>query len=290
MIFFKKIFLRNPSLLFHISQILSNIIKIKGDDIMDKGKGILETTYSTIVSTVLGVVNPVKKSIVKTQCLVHKFINIKALKILKNDEYLDEYNFFGSYIYDINEGAVWADQDFRSTNHFYNPYKKKGLYGRQSAMDLGVDYYSKAIALWKTGDFNKSLFYLGAALHIIQDMTIPQHANIKLLDSHKQYETFVKRTYKYVAQFQVETGAYLLNSIESYIKFNARTALKVYKRFQHISIDDERYYRVAHCGIPLAKRTTAGAMVLFYREVFELDSKKNKNIHDKINATKNSRE
>ncbi len=237
-------------------------------------KDIFEATYDYFLKTVFGAANPVKKSIINTHCKVHKFINIKALKILQNDNFFDEYNFFNNYIYDINEGAVWADQDFKSSNHFFNPYTKKGLYGRSSAMDLGVDYYSKAIELWRIGEFNKSLFYFGATLHIIQDMTIPQHANIRLLDSHRQYETFVKRTYKYVGEFQVETGTYLLDSIENYIRFNARIALKVYKRFKDISEDEERYHQIAACGLPLAKRTTAGAMVMFYREVFGFNDKK----------------
>lgn len=216
----------------------------------------------------MGIVNPVKKSIIKTQCKVHKFINVQALKILRNDKYADEYNLFGSYILDINEGAVWADQDFKSTNHFYNPYKKKGLYGRRSAMELGVDYYLRALKLWREGEFKKSMFYFGAALHIIQDMTIPQHANIRLLDSHKQYETFVKRTYQYVNDFQVESGAYKLDTIEEFIKFNARVAIKIYKRFKGINKEEERFYRITRCALPLAKRTTAGAMLMFYRDVF----------------------
>jgi phospholipase C len=127
-------------------------------------------------------------------------------KNTKNDGYAEEYVFFSSYISDIGQGAVWADQDFKSSNHFYNPYKRKGLYGRKSAMDLGVEYYNKSIKLWKRGQFNQSLFYLGAALHIVQDMTIPQHANIRLLDNHRQYETFVKRTYQHVRDFQVGKG------------------------------------------------------------------------------------
>lgn len=175
--------------------------------------------------------------------------------------------FFKSYIQDINEGAVWADQDFKSSNHFYNPYKKRGLYGRKNAMDLGVDYYSKATELWTKGEFNKSLFYLGAALHIIQDMTIPQHANIRLLDNHHQYEVYVNRTYDYINAFQVNKGACLLDSIEDYIRFNARTAIKIYKKFKLISNDEERFYQVAKCGLPLAKRTTAGAMIMFHNDI-----------------------
>ncbi len=38
-----------------------------------------------------------------------------------------------SYINDINAGVVWADQDLKSSNHFYNPYTNKGLYGNSNA-------------------------------------------------------------------------------------------------------------------------------------------------------------
>ena len=227
-----------------------------------------ETTYGHILSIVLGIANPVKKRIIKTECEVHRIINIQALKILKNDGYAEEYVFFSSYISDIGQGAVWADQDFKSSNHFYNPYKKKGLYGRKSAMDLGVEYYNKSIKLWHEGKFNKALFYLGAALHIVQDMTIPQHVNIRLLDNHRQYETFVKRTFNHVRDFQVERGAYLLDSIEEYIRFNARIALKVHKRFKRITDDERRFHMVTKCALPLAKKTTAGAMVMFYNDIF----------------------
>ena len=178
-----------------------------------------------------------------------------------------EYIFFNRYILDINKGTVWADQDFKSSNHFYNPHKKKGLYGRKTALDLGINYYSQALSLWQNGEFNKSLFYLGAVLHIIQDMTIPQHANIRLLDNHRQYESYVKRTYEYLEDFQVKNGAYLLDTIEDYISFNARVAIKIYKKFNNISDNEKRFYRISKCALPLAKRTTAGAMIMFYNDV-----------------------
>ncbi|MFU0800264.1 MAG: zinc dependent phospholipase C family protein [Xylanivirga thermophila] len=227
----------------------------------------IEATYDHLLRVVFGVANPVKKVIIKTQCKVHKFINLDALDILKNDGYSAEYNFFNRYISDIDDGTVWADQDFKSSNHFYNPYKKRGLYGRKSALDLGTDYYSEAIKLWKNAQFNRSLFYLGSALHIIQDMTIPQHANIRLLDDHRQYETYIKRTYDFFDDFKVENGAYLLDSIENYIRFNARVAIKIYKKLHMIPNDEDRFYRIARCALPLAKRTTAGAMVMFYDDI-----------------------
>lgn len=133
-------------------------------------------------------------------------------------------------------------------------------------MDLGIDYHSKALVLWDRGEFNQSLFYVGATLHIIQDMTIPQHANIRLLDNHRQYENYIKRSYKYLEDFQVERGTYLLNSVEDYIRFNARVALKVYNNFKKIKNSKDRYYKIASSTLPLAKRTTAGAMIMFYRD------------------------
>jgi phospholipase C len=131
-------------------------------------------------------------------------------------------------------------------------------------MSFTVDYYVKAVVLFRKGEFRESLFYLGAALHLIQDVTIPQHVNVRLLDDHRQFENFVRRTYQYAEAFQAFHGAYLLSTIENYVKFNARTALKVYRRFRNVRDDESRYYRTAKCTLPLAERTTAGAMVLFY--------------------------
>lgn len=134
-------------------------------------------------------------------------------------------------------------------------------------MELAKEYYSKSIDMWKKGKPNKSMFYLGAAIHLIQDMTVPQHANIKLLDNHHQYEKYVSRTYNSVKEFDVETGAYLLNSIEDYVRFNSRVALKIYRKFRKINDDDERFYRTTRCSLPLAIRTTAGALVMFHKEI-----------------------
>lgn len=232
--------------------------------IMDR----FESTYDKILEQFFTMANPIKKSIIKTKCLVHKSINQDSIIILKNDLYWKEFYFFSQYIDDINEGAVWADQDFKSSNHFYNPFTKKGLFGRSSAMDLGMAYYHQALESWKIGGYNEAMFYFGAYLHIVQDMTIPQHVNIRLLDNHRQYETYIKKSYEYVDEFKVENGAHLLNKAEDYIRFNTRVILRAYNKFKAIKSEKERFYRIALCGLPLAKRTTAGAMVLFYRDLF----------------------
>jgi phospholipase C len=229
---------------------------------------IIETTYHYLLKTVFAVANPIKKRIIHTDCKIHKALNSHALVILENDKFRSEFNFFISYLSDLNKGTVWADQDFKSSNHFYNPYRKRvGLYGRKNALEFAVDYYREALQLWRLGEFHQALFYFGAVLHLIQDMTIPQHANIRLLDDHRQYETYIKRTYQHLDEFHVEQGAYLLRSVESYIRFNARVAIKIHKRYGVIKDDETRFYYISKCAIPLAKRTTAGAMVLFYKDI-----------------------
>jgi len=227
----------------------------------------IEKTYGNVLQYTFTFLNPFKKAIINTHCNVHKFINIQALRILKNDNYLDVYEFFALHIQHINKGTYWADQDFKSSCHLYNPYTKKGLFGRRSAMDLAVEYYYKAKKLFLEGKEEKAMFYFGATLHIIQDMTIPQHANVRLLDNHKQYETYVKRTYQYINNFKARSNAYVLDTIEEYVRFNARVALKIYRRFKDIKEKEARYYRVANCTLPLAQRTTAGCMLTFYEKV-----------------------
>ncbi len=85
----------------------------------------LEMVYFNFLRSAFLVINPLKKMIIKTECQVHKYINLHALTILKNDQFAEQHDFFRHYLEEMNEGTVWADQDFKSSNHFYNPYKKK---------------------------------------------------------------------------------------------------------------------------------------------------------------------
>jgi len=227
----------------------------------------LEITYNYFLQSLFGIASPFKRTLIQAKCEVHKFINLQALKIVDNDGYTAAHKLLSTFILDLNKGAVWADQDFKSSNHFYNPYKNKGLYGRKNAKDLASKYYKKALCFWEKGDASTSFFYLGAALHILQDMTIPQHASIRLLDNHRQYETFIKQSYLSINDFDIEKGSCLLSSIEEYIRLNSRIALKIYNRFRHISNDEKRYYKFAKCTFPLARRTTAGAMIMFYKDI-----------------------
>jgi phospholipase C len=229
--------------------------------------GRIEKTYGRAFKYFLLIINPFKKKVIKTECQIHKFVNFQALEILKNDKYLDAHYFFSDYIADLNAGVVWADQDLKSSNHFYSPTKDKGLFGNSNALSLALEYYVKAKEYWFSQNVNLSMFYLGAAVHLVQDMTVPHHANIRLLDRHRQYEDYIKRTYLSTPIFAIDKGGYYLKDIEEFIKCNARISIKIYTRLRDIKNEKKRYYTITKFTLPLAQKTTAGCLMNFYRDV-----------------------
>ncbi len=228
---------------------------------------LFEKYYGKSFRVILSIINPFKKKVIKTECRVHRFINYQSLKILEKYGYYHEFELYNYNLENMNRGTVWADQDFKSIGHFYNPIKNRGLYGHTNALKLTNKYYNKAKYYWRKNNRERALFYLGASIHIIQDVTIPQHVNIRLLDNHRQYENFVKMTYNSVKEFRSLEKPILFKNPKDYVKFNSKTALKIYK--QHKDIDDNyrRYYYITLCSLPLAQRTTAGCLILFLREV-----------------------
>ncbi len=229
--------------------------------------GRFEKTYGKAFKYVLFIINPFKKKVIKTECQIHKFINEQALEILKNDRYLDAHYLFCDYIVDLNAGVVWADQDLKSSNHFYSPTKDKGLFGNSNALSLAVEYYKKAKEYWHLHNINLSMFYLGAAVHLVQDMTVPHHANIRLLDKHRQYENYIKRTYLSTPKFAVDRGGYYLENIEEFVRCNARNAIRIYSRLRDIKNEDRRNYTITKFTLPLAQKTTAGCLLKFYKDI-----------------------
>jgi len=232
----------------------------------------LEKSYGFVLKHILKAVNPIKKKIIKTECKVHKFINNQAIEILKNDGNEEAYDFLSKYMRDINSGVVWADQDFKSSNHFYNPEKNRGLYGASNALKEATYYYTKAINLYKEGKINASAFYLGSSCHIIQDMTVPQHVNIKLLDSHRKYELWVIKTYLIHDSFKIEKGGIYLNSIKDFIEENAKIAIEAYLKYKHLPNKEERYFKITEEILTQAQKTTAGMMLKYFNDVTKINN------------------
>lgn len=230
----------------------------------------IEKSYSFIYKNIFKALNPLKKKIIKTECLVHQFINNQAVLILKNDGNNEVYELMSEYIDYLNDGVVWADQDFKSSNHFYNPNTKRGLYGSSNAKKECISYYKSAIQNYMEGDIKEAMFYLGAACHLVQDLTVPQHANVELLHNHRSFENWVIKMYKRHHKFSVYEDGIYLNTVTEYIDLNSYTAINAYKKYNQIKNEHIRFFRITSIILTMAQKTTAGVMYKFFYDIQKL--------------------
>lgn len=231
----------------------------------------IESTYSNTMKVFLYMVNPIKKKVKRTDCVVHKFINLEALDMLKSEGYDKEYSFFKKYEESLNKGVVWADSDFKSTNHFYHHEEGNGLYGFSNAFTECTRYYNTAICYAKNKEYEKSMFFLGAACHLIQDSTVPAHAKRKLRN-HKGFETYVISEVTNGYKHHIRHGVLTFKSPEEFIMENTKYAVAVEKKFQNLRNKDERFSKITEKVLLRANQTTAGFLLMFYENFKKLYS------------------
>jgi len=230
-------------------------------------KNKIEDTYGKTLRRLMITVNPIKKKIMKTHCIVHKFINIQAIEILKNKGYSEVHSFYKGYIKELNNGVTWADQDFKSSNHFYHHTKGTGLYGFSNALSEFDKYYKCALRFVEAGDMRQALFYFGAACHLVQDATVPQHVNNKLLKNHRNFELWIISKLMSDYSFPIFNEIIQHDKIEDYIKNNALFANETYIANVNIKSKEDKYEKISRLIVQRAQKTTAGLMLNFYDEI-----------------------
>lgn len=226
----------------------------------------IENVYGGFMKGILYSINPIKKLLKKTYCTVHKFINKEAIELLKQNNYYDEYEFYKKNTKYLNFGVVWADQDFKSSNHFYNLKKEKGLYGFSNALFECEKYYNKACRCYEISDYCNSLFYLGAACHLLQDVTVPHHINNNLFKGHRAFELWVLNKGLKYNSFKAYGDIIKYYDIKEYIDNNALLSREVYNKYKYIDDKEKRYKKTIEIIILQAQRTTAGLLLKFYEE------------------------
>jgi phospholipase C len=226
----------------------------------------IEKTYGSTVRGILKVINPVKKKIIKTYCIAHRFINNQAVDILKNEGYREEYEYYKKYIHYLNKGVVWADQDLKSANHFFHYIKEEGLYGFSNALNECMKYYKKALCHIKKDEIEAAMFYLGAACHLVQDASVPQHVSNDLLKQHRRFELWIIDKIVHKGFFTTMSGVIQYDKIEDYVRNNARNAYSVYEKYKNVEKREERFEKIAEEIIINAQSTTAGLLLKFYNK------------------------
>ncbi|ARC85125.1 phospholipase [Clostridium argentinense] len=226
----------------------------------------IENTYGYTLKFLLYAVNPIKKKVKKTECIVHQFINEEALEILRNDGYEKQYKFFKKYIKILNKGVIWADADFKSANHFYHHEDGRGLYGCSNALIECESYYNKALKNIQCNNIPKAIFYLGAACHLIQDTTVPAHANVNLRN-HKSFETWAIRLIQNGYTHPIKQGAINYNAVEEYIKENTKYSNRIDSTYRNIINKNQRYAKILDKVLLKANQSTAGFLLMFYNDI-----------------------
>lgn len=183
----------------------------------------------------------------------HLFLNHQALNILKNDKRLESYKLILKYISYIDLGNHWADQGWKCFAHYYKPQNGKGFIPWLSAVTEGIAYFNRAIFSWQEDNYQESMFYLGAAAHIVQDMCVPHHAMGIPFNGHRKFEIWALNNKTY---FKLDKGGLYkkLNGIKDLIDSNAITAQHYYN---DVAEYNNRYVNAGKEMLHLAQKTTA---------------------------------
>lgn len=212
-------------------------------------------TYVSALKILLAAASPAQRFI-QSPVITHFMINHQAVIILANDGHTKYSGLADYYSSFIDQGASWADEGFKNMSHFLNPRTCKGLYGWTGASRECSLYWNKAIRNWKAGNREKSFFYIGAAMHLVQDLCVPHHAAGILFDGHKEYENWVKENHMI---FIVEKGGIYRqgNLPATWLKSNAEIAVRLLPLVRAgSSVED--YHKATALLLTRAQKVTAG--------------------------------
>ena len=156
----------------------------------------------------------------------------------------------------IIEGA--RDEDLgslgvRPLNHFYDPIYNMGLYGYNSAIDWALkdsalnDYsWPKAIQLYAEGQDIEAYYALGHILHLIEDMSVPDHTRSDQHLDGSPFENWVKNNFTQADLVKIGKDYSMLSSqyfsdAKSYFEFVAKYSNENFYSKDTINTSDSFY-------------------------------------------------
>jgi len=227
--------------------------------------GSIKTTpMESCIHIMLAAASPLQQVLDKPG-FTHEFCNRQALAILRNDG-LEKYSdILASFEEELNLGVYWADKDWKNVNHYFEPHTRKGLWNFNNAIDTFEMHYQYSMQYLRQHDVKKSIFYLGAAAHLLQDLCVPHHARAKLLYGHKAYEQWAQAR---CMDYKTATGG-LYNEISSPKNLVIKNAEAAADFFDWVRYEGDAifYGKVTSNLLPLAQRSTAGLFLSFAQEL-----------------------
>lgn len=191
----------------------------------------------------------------------HFFCNSQAMQILIKDGKNSYARLLGNYLEIINRGVHWADRGWKNFAHYLDPAGGIGLGPWPDARLECSLLFEKALGLWKQGNKKKSLFFLGAAVHLVQDLCVPHHARCVAFCGHQEYERWAQEN---CHNFAVGSdGLYnVATTPGDWVEYNAKISRNYFPYVSNVcSITS--YNMATGVLLPLAQRTTAGFFAHF---------------------------
>ena len=239
----------------------------------------------------------------------HTFITEQSWKIFNNDnqKLLEPFKIYQSYVPDylskLTEGVL--DADVHSTTvsdqqitikflgkkytlymptseHYSNPKNGKGALNYfKTAKQKAEEYYQLSITNWQAGDYETSVYNLGRAMHMVQDVTLPQHTynGTEALLNQLGYSNWMDG---HLGSYTVNNGAtYNVTDIGQLVYDNASVAHPLLKYvdglnpwwiFKIYTKDD--YGKASQALLPLVQKSCAGLLYKYANDVLTIEAGK----------------
>lgn len=194
----------------------------------------------------------------------HSFLNLSGIQVLDGDGYSGIAKFLKKNYYWIEQGSNWADKPKRYIEHYLLPIRGKGLWYWPNAGSACEHYNQEAIRYWRKGNVGMSMFYLGAALHLVQDLCVPYHAHGKVFSGHRRFERWARRNKEL---FAISRGG-IYDKTGSPFKWVYNNACEAHPVYWRLKENYHDFYPFAiQKMLFLAQKTTAGFMYSFMHNV-----------------------
>lgn len=215
-----------------------------------------KTSYMAAARFILANSEPLQTLIDDQTQTVHNYCNKTAVEILANDGWNAQSQMLSVYLPQINAGSAWADTGWKNIAHFYDPVTHQGLCGWNNAVEEFACYFTRARSGLRQHNFDQAFFYLGAAVHLVQDMCVPFHSRKVVLAGHHNYEKWAEG---HVEDYLVfSDGIYNDNTKDpgDWITKNAQASYDLFSLVK--SHSNKGYQLVTAAMLPYTQRTSAG--------------------------------
>lgn len=191
----------------------------------------------------------------------HAYINARALAVLAADGQAGVSRLLQPFAVDMERGSIWADAGWRNVTHMFDPCRRCGLWRWPDATAVCEEHFERAVKEWSAGAHASGAFWLGAAVHVVQDLCVPHHASPRLLDGHRRFEALAESVRDRYAVSR--SGMYgRADTAAGWVHRNAEAAQE-YLPMALAGARPEQVERAIGTLLPLAQRTTAGFLAFF---------------------------